>query len=92
MCFTGTCMHCKRGINLGETAWTVNVHHEKAEERSQPDGSQRICIQVIDAWEILCVCEECMKKHTAEWMQAQAFGSRWLSNDLRIRESPNGEL
>ena len=92
MSVIGTCMHCKRGIHIGETAWTVNVHREKADERSQPDGSRRVCIQVMDAWEILCMCEDCMKKHTAEWMQTQAFGSRWFCDDPQIRDTTNGEL
>ena len=59
----GKCMQCERGLRIGDTTWTLNVHHEKSMKGLLPDGSHGVRIQVIDSWVILCLCENCMKKH-----------------------------
>lgn len=80
----GKCMHCNCGLRIGDTTWTLNVHHEKTEEGSRPDGSQGVCIEVLDSWEILCICEDCMKRHTENWTQRQGAGPKRFGDDLQI--------
>ncbi len=87
-----TCMNCSNGIRNGDTAWSLNVHHERAEEGLRPDGSQGVCIEVLEAWVVLYLCEDCMKKHAAEWMQTQTSGSKRFCDDPQISDTTNGEL
>lgn len=88
----GTCMHCSHGIRNGDTAWTLNVHHEKAEEGPRPDGSHGVCVEVIEAWTVLYICEDCMKKHATEWMHTRACGSKPSCNDPQIRDTTDEKL
>ena len=87
-----TCMHCRHGIHNGDTAWSLNVHHERAEEDLRPDGSHGVCIEVLKAWVILYLCEDCMKRYAAEWTHKQMSDPKRYFDDPQIPDATDGEL
>ena len=91
MSVIGTCMHCRHGIHSGDTAWSLTVHHERAEEKLRADGSQGVCIEVLAAWMVLYLCEDCMKRHAAEWMHEMVSDPKRSFDDPQSPDATDGE-
>ncbi|QDT50488.1 hypothetical protein Pan258_45660 [Symmachiella dynata] len=87
----GTCMQCRCRLHSGDTAWTLNVHHERAKVDPRPDGSQGVHIEVLDSWEILCICEDCMHRHRESWTQRQGHGPNQADDGQTSARSPDSD-
>lgn len=86
-----TCMHCSNGIRNGDIAWSLNLHREKPEECLRPDGSQGVCIEVLEAWVVLYLCEACVRRYAAEWMHKQTSDLKRSFDDPQIPDPTDGE-